>query len=91
MKCFAQCSDSGNGGIGSGCRRPDVLAQHQAVTYLQGVLHALGVGGLRGKSKRAHSAVGRDRAEEVVTERQGIRFPELQVKPRANVDARARD
>ena len=67
----------------------DFLAQHQAVTCLKRVLHALGVGGLGGQSQLADSAVGSDGAEELVTKGQSIRLPELQVEPRANIDARA--
>ena len=65
-----------------------VLAEHQAVTYLQRVLHAFRIGGLRGERQLPHYAIVVDRTEKFVAERQGIRLPKLQVEPRADVNTR---
>src|SRR5450631_817917 len=67
----------------------DFLAQHQAVTYLKRVLHALGIDGLGGQSQLADSTVGSDGAEELVTKGKSIGLPELQIESRAKIDARA--
>src|ERR1700677_4628415 len=48
----------------------DVLAQHQAVTHLQSVLHALRVGGLARKRQGADTSVGGNRTEKIVTKGQ---------------------